>query len=146
MRRTNFLKAIWTVLLLAGLFTPCAGAEYKELSPTELMNVNTSTTLIVDIRWPDEWSKEGLIAHSHRLTFFNAQGHFDLPNWLSKLTQLKKTKDTAIILVCASGNRSKIVAELLSTKLTMKNISHLKGGIKSWKQQGHLTTTPDSKL
>ena len=146
MRRTNFLKAIWTVLLLASLFTPCAGAEYKELSPTELMNVNTSTTLIVDIRRPDEWSKEGLIAHSHRLTFFNAQGHFDLPNWLSKLTQLKKTKDTAIILVCASGNRSKIVAELLSTKLTMKNISHLKGGIKSWEQQGHLTTTPDSKL
>jgi len=146
MRRTNFLKVIWAMLLLVGLFTPCAGAEYKEFSPTDLMNANTSTTLIVDIRTPDEWSKEGVIAHSHRLTFFDAQGHFDLPNWLSKLTQLRKTKDTAIILVCASGNRSKIVAELLSTKLKMNKINHLKGGIKVWKQQGHLTTTPDSTL
>jgi rhodanese-related sulfurtransferase len=146
MRHTNLLKVIWVILLSAILYTPCAGAEFKELSPAELNSLHTPQTLVVDIRRPEEWSKEGIIANSKLLTFFNRQGHFDLPDWLSKFAQLKKTKETAIVLVCASGNRSKIVAKLLSTELNMNKISHLKNGIKGWKQQGHLTINPDLKL
>ena len=123
MRHTKLLKLIWVILLSANLYTPCAGAEFKELSAAEFITRNTVQTLVVDIRRSEEWSKEGGIANSKRLTFFNHQGHFDLPDWLSKLARLKKTKETAIILVCASGNRSKRVAKLLSTKLNMNKIS-----------------------
>ena len=146
MRHTKLLKLTWVILLLANLYTSCAGAEFKELSAAEFITRNTAQTLIVDIRRPEEWSKGGVIANSKLLTFFNQQGHFDLPDWLSKLARLKKTKETAIILVCASGNRSKRVAKLLSTELNMNKISHLKNGIKGWKQQGHLTINPDLKL
>lgn len=145
MRFRSLLKVTWTLFLLAIVYTPCTGAEFIELSSTEFKTLNNPSALIVDIRRPEEWSKEGVIANSKLLTFFDHNGHYDLPDWLSKLTQLQKTKDTTIILVCASGNRSKIVAKLLSTNLNMNRINHLKNGIKGWKQQGHLTINPDLK-
>ncbi len=145
MRFSSLLKVTWTLFLLANVYIPCTAAEFKELSSSEFKTLNSPSVLIVDIRRPEEWSKEGVIANSKLLTFFDHNGHYDLADWLSKLAQLQKTKDTAIILVCASGNRSKIVAKLLSTNLNMNRISHLKNGIKGWKRQGHLTINPDLK-
>jgi rhodanese-related sulfurtransferase len=53
------------------------------------------------------------------------------PKWYN----IASSPNQEIILVCHSGGRSGKVGELLSEKLNMPNVSHLKNGITSWIQE-----------
>jgi rhodanese-related sulfurtransferase len=106
------------------------------LNPETLVNNNLSKdALVIDIRTPQEWQTTGIIPGSHPVKFFDQNGKYDTQQWLAEVQKLQSSPDQEIILVCHSGGRSGKVGELLSEKLNMPNVSHLKNGITSWIQE-----------
>jgi rhodanese-related sulfurtransferase len=82
-----------------------------------------------------KWQTTGIIPGSHPMKFFDQNGKYDTQQWLAEVQKLQSSPDQEIILVCHSGGRSGKVGELLSEKLNMPNVSHLKNGITSWIQE-----------
>ena len=103
----------------------------------ELMNINTP---IIDIRTSPEWDQTGVIPNSLLLTFFDKNGKYNYPSWYNKLIKITK-KDQPIILICRSGRRTKIIAEMMSKKLDYV-IYNAKYGIKSWIKSNLKTIKP----
>ena len=103
----------------------------------KLININTP---IIDIRTRPEWYQTGVIPNSLLLTFFDKNGKYNFQNWYNKLIKITK-KDQPIILICRSGRRTKIVAEMMNKKLnyTVYNAKH---GIKSWIKSNLKTIKP----
>lgn len=91
---------------------------------------------VIDIRTAEEWSSTGIIKDSHKLTFFDAFGKYDLDSWLEKFQQIVKNKDDKFILICAHAHRTKTVGDFLAKNLEYTNTYHLEGGIASWLAEG----------
>ena len=74
------------------------------------------------------------------LTFFDKNGKYDFQSWYNKLINITK-KDQPIILICRSGRRTKIVAEMMNKKLDYE-VYNVKYGIKSWIKSNLKTVKP----
>jgi len=83
--------------------------------------VNQQKGVFLDVREPSEFSKES-IAES-----------VNMP--LAKLTEDARLKDLAqaVVIICASGQRSRGAAKTLSTK-GFSEVYVLSGGLNSWKE------------
>jgi len=128
------------VIFLILLFVNIALADFKTLNTQEVQKEIKNGTVLIDIRREDEWNNNGIIKNSHKLTFFDKQGKYDINQWMEQFTKIVKNKEQKFILVCARSNRTKIVGKFLSDKLKYKNVSELDGGIKDgWIKKG-LTT------
>ena len=126
------MKKIFTAVLGLIFFTTFAFAELREITPEKLQESITKGVVIVDIRRADEWKSTGVIEGSHKITFFDQAGKYDVNDWLGKFQKLVKDKNQPFVLVCRSANRTGIVGNFLDEKLEYKNIYHLKGGMKAW--------------
>lgn len=132
-----------TVLfLILSLCIPLVSAfELGELDGKQLTAMQQEQdALIIDIRTEQEWATTGVIPESQKLEFFNAEGQYDIQQWLAKLNKLRTSPDQPIVLVCRSGNRSEKVGQFLTHKLGMKNVYHLKNGIMPWIKAGNTVT------
>ena len=95
---------------------------------------------IIDIRRPDEWQYYGVIEGSHKITFFDEEGGYDINSFLEAFTKVVQDKEQAFILVCAHARRTKAVAEFLALQLNYKNVYELDGGINwGWIDKGYKT-------
>ncbi|PIF03967.1 MAG: sulfurtransferase [Arcobacter sp.] len=94
-------------------------------------------TVLIDIRREDEWNRYGIIKGSHKLTFFDGFGNYDIDKWMEQFTKIVKSKDQKFILVCAHANRTKTVGGFLSQQLHYTNVYELDGGINyGWLDKG----------
>ncbi|MCK9608632.1 MAG: rhodanese-like domain-containing protein [Methylomonas sp.] len=117
---------------------PLLAEDVTAISPEQLLDMQQhNNALVVDIRTEAEWQHSGIIAESHKLQFFDQQGHFEQDKWLADLEKMKSSPNQPVILVCRSGNRSSKVGSLLAQQLGMKNIYHLDNGLQSWLKTGH---------
>jgi rhodanese-related sulfurtransferase len=114
-------------------------ADLKEITPQKLEEAINKGVSVIDIRRVDEWNSTGIIPSSHKLTFFDKMGKYDVEDWLGKFEKIVKNKKQPFILVCRSANRTGIVGNFLNDKLGYENIYHLKGGIKNWMAQNRKT-------
>jgi len=114
-------NAIFIILLgLTSLF-----AEVKNVNFTQ--KFIDSHTPIVDIRTKAEWVSTGIIKNSIPITFFYADGKYDIPKFLKELNaKVDTTKPFAII--CRTGHRTKMVSSFLDKELHYPIINIL-GGI-----------------
>lgn len=126
----RFLFAIPLVL-----FAVSAGAEVKHIDNDELARLVASGAPIVDIRTAVEWKETGVLAGSHLITFFDERGRSDPPGWLEKLSGVAKPGEP-IILICRTGNRTRVVAEFLDRQTGYKNVYNVKAGIYGWTRAG----------
>ena len=95
---------------------------------------------IIDIRRSDEWEHFGVIEGSHKITFFDEEGGYDVEAFLEALTQVVTDKEQPFILVCAHARRTKSVGELLALQLKYTNVYDLDGGINwGWIDKGFKT-------
>ena len=95
---------------------------------------------VIDIRRADEWEYYGVIEGSHKITFFDEQGGYDIDAFLNAFTDVVTDKEQPFILVCAHARRTKAVAELLALQLKYKNVYELDGGINwGWIDKGYKT-------
>ncbi len=99
---------------------------YSDISPAQAKEKidNGKNVLILDVRTREEFL-EGHI-----------KGAVNIPvNEVEKrLDELKKYKNSEIIVYCRSGRRSKIASEIL-VKNGFKRVYNLSGGIIEWKKE-----------
>ena len=127
------LKNIFLILLLGNIML----ADFKIMSTQDVQTEIKNGTVLIDIRREDEWNKYGIIEGSHKLTFFDGYGNYDINKWIEEFIRIVKNKDQKFILVCAHANRTKTVGGFLSSQLSYKNVYELDGGINyGWLDKG----------
>jgi len=127
------LKKIFLILLLGNIML----ADFKTMSTQDVQNEIKNGTVLIDIRREDEWNRYGIIEGSHKLTFFDSYGEYDINEWMEQFIKIVKNKKQKFILVCAHANRTKTVGGFLSTQLSYENVYELEGGINyGWLDKG----------
>ncbi len=133
MIRVNSVYLI-AVCFIASLST--ANAEMLETSSDKLATLIEEGVAVIDVRTPDEWRTTGVIPESHLLTFFDNRGNYDLNDWLSKFTKLAGPED-GVVIICAVGNRSRVISHFLSSELGYQKVHNVTQGIEHWIGNGH---------
>ena len=107
-----------------------AYAEVIDVNNEQILELSQKNIPIIDIRRSSEWEQTGIVPKSILLTFFDKNGKYNFNEWYSKLS-LKVEEGKQIILICRTGRRTKIIAEMMDRKLDFK-IYNSKNGITSW--------------
>ena len=130
-----YLKFIVCLLTIKFAFADVVDVNNKQI--LELSNTNIP---IVDVRSSSEWEQTGVIPDSILLTFFDKKGNYDLDEWYKQLL-LEVEEGEPLILICRSGNRSRIIAEMMDTKFD-NVIYNAQRGITSWIDEKLITVKP----
>ncbi|MDC3079011.1 rhodanese-like domain-containing protein [Pelagibacteraceae bacterium] len=117
-----------------------AFAEVIDVNNEEIIKLSNTNIPIVDVRRSAEWDQTGVIPNSILLTFFDEEGHYNFDEWYEKL-QLEINLTDPIILICRSGKRSKVVANIIDEKFNTI-IYNAQSGINSWINNKFLTVKP----
>ena len=117
-----------------------AFAEIVDVNNEQITALSNSNIPIVDVRRSSEWEQTGIIPNSILLTFFDEEGDYNYHQWYKKL-RLEIDESKPIILICRSGKRSKIIAQIMN-----ENFDHViynaKRGIISWIDEKLITVEP----
>ena len=115
-------------------------AEVIDVNNEEMIKLSNVNIPILDVRRSSEWDQTGVIPNSILLTFFDEEGNYNFDEWYEKL-RLEINKGDPIILICRSGKRSKIIAQMMN-----ENFDHViynaKRGIISWVDEKLITVKP----
>ena len=120
-----YIKVIVSLLIVKFVF-----AEVIDVDDQEIIKLSNVNIPIVDIRRSSEWNQTGIIPNSILLTFFDKEGNYNFDEWYKKL-QLEINEGDPIILICRSGKRSKIVANMMDKEFDTI-IYNAESGINSW--------------
>lgn len=127
------LQKVFLILLLGNIML----ADFTTLSTSDVQEEIKKGTVLIDIRREDEWNHYGIIEGSHKITFFDNYGEYDINKWMEQFIKIVKTKKQKFILVCAHANRTKIVGNFLKNELKYENVFELEGGINyGWIDKG----------
>jgi NADPH-dependent 2,4-dienoyl-CoA reductase/sulfur reductase-like enzyme/rhodanese-related sulfurtransferase/TusA-related sulfurtransferase len=98
----------------------------------ERLETDDSPALIIDVRSPQEYV--GLVGHiiSSKL--------MPLGDLMNNIDSLKKYKDEEIVVICHSGARSMMAAQLLA-QAGFKDVRNLTGGMMMWHRKGYPVAT-----
>ena len=117
--------------------------ELLAVAPPKYTNVDNGAleallengVTLVDLRRQDEWDNTGVIEGSQRLTAFDARGAFnpDFPAAFQSLIQ----QGEAVVLICWSGNRSAVIANMLTEQAGYTRVYNVTDGIQKWIKDGH---------
>ena len=117
-------------LIVCLLTVKFAFADVVDVNNEQILELSKTNIPIVDVRSSSEWDQTGVIPTSILLTFFDKEGNYDLDKWYEKLL-LEIEEGEPIILICRSGNRSRIIAEMMDKEFD-NVIYNAKRGITSW--------------
>ena len=129
------LSCICFLLIVKTTFAEIVNVNNEQIK--ELFKINIP---IVDVRRSSEWDQTGIIPNSILLTFFDKKGNYNLDEWYKQL-RLKINEGEPIILICRTGRRTKIIAEMMDKKFD-NVIYNAKGGITSWIDEKLKTVKP----
>ena len=117
-----------------------AFAEIINVNNEQIKELSKNNIPIVDIRRSSEWDQTGVVPNSILLTFFDKKGNYNLDKWYNQL-RLKINEGEPIILICRTGRRTKIIAEMMDKKFD-NVIYNAKDGITSWIDEKLKTIKP----
>ena len=117
-----------------------AFAEIVNVNNEQIKELSKNNIPIVDIRRSSEWDQTGVVPNSILLTFFDKKGNYNLDKWYEQL-RLKINEGEPIILICRTGRRTKIIAEMMNKKFD-NVIYNAKDGITSWIDEKLITVKP----
>lgn len=132
--------AVGTAMLLSVLVAitgqreSLADSGVRAVSATELSPLLDRGITLIDIRRADEWRATGVIAGSHLITAFDAEGRLR-PTFIAEVAAVS-APDRPLALVCRSGNRSAVAARVLTTEGGFHTVYDLAGGINAWLRDG----------
>ncbi len=110
---------------------------FKSLSTREFQEKKAEGCAVIDIRRPDEWEYYGVIEGSHKITFFDNMGEYDIETFMKAFTEVVTQKDQPFVLVCAHANRTKSIGKFLGGQMGYTNVFELDEGINyGWIDQG----------
>ena len=122
------------------LITKFAFADVVDVNNEQILELSNTNIPIVDVRSISEWEQTGVITDSILLTFFDKEGNYDLDKWYENLL-LEVEEGEPLILICRSGNRSRIIAEMMDIKFD-NVIYNAQRGITSWIDEKLITVKP----
>jgi len=129
-------------IIVGLLIVKFAFAEVIDVDDQEMIKLSNLNIPIVDVRRSSEWDQTGVIPNSILLTFFDEEGNYNFDEWLKKL-QLEISITDPIILICRSGKRSKVVANMIDEKFNTI-IYNAQSGINSWINKRFITVEPQT--
>ena len=115
-------------------------ADIVDVNNEQIRELSKINIPIIDVRRSAEWEQTGVIPKSILLTFFDKKGNYNLDEWYKQL-RLKINEGEPIILICRTGRRTKIIAEMMDKKFD-NVIYNAKGGITSWIDEKLKTVKP----
>ena len=80
---------------------------------------------MLDVRNPDEWNDE--------LGHIDVARQIPLPELRQRMDELAAWRDKPIVVVCASGSRSRTAASILAAA-GYRQVMNLEGGMVAWRQ------------
>ena len=122
------------------LIVKTAFAEILNVNNEQIKKLSKVNIPIVDVRRSSEWDQTGIVPNSILLTFFDKKGNYNFDEWYKQLS-LKINEGEPIILICRTGRRTKIIAEMMDKKFD-NVIYNAKGGITSWIDEKLKTVKP----
>ena len=128
---------IFIVFLLTIKF---ASADIVDVNNEQIKELSKNNIPIVDIRRSSEWDQTGVVPESILLTFFDKEGRYNFDEWYEKL-RLEIDEGQPIILICRTGRRTKIIAEMMDKKFD-NVVYNAKSGITSWISEKLITVKP----
>lgn len=117
-----------------------AFADIVDVNNEQIKELSKINIPIVDIRRSSEWNQTGVVPKSILLTFFDKKGNYNFDKWYENL-RLKINDGKPIILICRSGRRTRIIAEMMDKKFD-NVIYNAKYGINSWIDEKLITVKP----
>ncbi len=115
-------------------------AEIVNINNEQIKKLSKINIPIVDVRRSSEWDQTGVVPNSILLTFFDKKGNYNLDKWYDQL-RLKINVGEPIVLICRTGRRTRIIAEMMDKKFD-NVIYNAKGGITSWIDEKLKTVKP----
>jgi len=104
--------------------------KYSNIDNAALKKLLKQGTKIIDIRRQDEWDKTGVIEGSQRLTAFDGKGNFNR-SFPASLKKIAAPGDD-VILICRTGNRSSVLANMLAEQAGYTKVYNVTDGIVKW--------------
>ena len=129
-------------IIVGLLIVKFAFAEVIDVNNEEMIKLSNTNIPIVDVRRSAEWVQTGVIPNSILLTFFDEEGNYNFDEWFEKL-QVEISVTDPIILICRSGKRSKVVANMIDEKFNTI-IYNAQSGINSWINKKFITVEPQT--
>ena len=117
-----------------------ASADIVDVNNGQIKELSKNNIPIVDIRRSSEWDQTGVVPKSILLTFFDKEGRYNFDEWYEKL-RLEIDEGKPIILICRTGRRTTIIAEMMDQKFD-NVIYNAKNGITSWIDEKLITVKP----
>lgn len=122
------LRSLLALVPILFAFAACS-AESTRLTPAEAaQRVAAGTSVLIDVREPDEWAQTGIVAGATPLALSDLRG--ERRDWKPFLAA---NKDRELILYCRSGNRSGQAAAILSAEGYRTANA---GGLRDWLAAG----------
>ena len=132
------MRRLILVAMLEMLRAVSAFAQVENIDNDRLKFLIDEGIPIIDIREEVEWKETGIVDRSHLITFFDAEGKYDVEKWLDELEEITSRNDP-VIIICRSARRSLILANYLSKHENFLKVYNVTEGIKGWKK-ANLTT------
>ncbi|MBT3992249.1 MAG: peptidylprolyl isomerase [Rhodospirillaceae bacterium] len=109
--------------------------KYSNIDNASLQKLLATGTKIIDLRRQDEWDKTGVVAGSRKLTAFDSMGNFirSFPAEFQKIAN----KNEPVILICRTGNRSSVLANMLVEQAGYSKVYNVTDGIEKWIKGGN---------
>ena len=129
-------------IIVGLLIAKFAFAKVIDVNNEEMIKLSNTNIPIVDVRRSSEWDQTGVIPNSVLLTFFDEKGNYNFDEWYEKL-QLEINVTNPIIIICRSGKRSKVVADIMDEKFN-SIIYNAENGINAWISKKLITVEPQT--
>lgn len=108
---------------------------FKSISNAEVKEKLAQGIKIIDIRRPEEWQETGVVEGSILLTAFDGSGQFvrSFPTEIQKVV----TPDEEFMIICRTGNRTALLATVMSEQAGYKQLLNVEKGISDWIRAGN---------
>ena len=142
------MNAKYVVSAAAALFLGCvatlAQAEIVNIGNDQLKALIRQGTPVVDLRTAGEWRQTGVVKGSQLITLFDEQGRADPEAWGRQIDKVAAGKP--VILICRTGNRSGVAAQMLEKAGRKGTIYNVKAGIHAWMSEGQAVVNVQENL
>ncbi len=123
------------ILLILLVFCAYVTAEVINEYPDQ--KLLDSGITVIDIRTQGEWQESGIIKGAIPITFWYADGSYNLPLFMKTLQEHIKDGEK-FALICHVGSRTAEVSAFLSQEYNMR-VVNLLGGMEYLKKNGYKT-------
>ena len=117
--------------LLLSFALSIAQAEVVDIGNEQLKSLIKQGAPVVDLRTPGEWRQTGVVKGSQMIMLFDEQGRADPDAWVRQLDKVAPA-GKPVILICRTGNRSAVAAQMLDKAGRKGTVYNVKAGIVGW--------------